>query len=455
MVRRLPPRLVLAALAAVALPGASVAALTNRYVPVSLRLSLGSLDAGSVLAVSGGAVRAEVVAAAPQADGTTKKHLGQPRFEDLAVDLALPLSAPVEAWVSGFLAGQHPVRSGCVHEVAASGGGGAATCFSDARVVGVTLTDLDSSAGSAPASLTLLIHATLLNRTQGGTPPATSEGGKGRKGVTRSSFRLVVPGVDTTRLTRVGGVAVRIRGDGALESDPLSVEFHEEDAAPWRAWAVDFVIQGNSGEEAERQAELVLTEVGSNAVGLRLQFRGVGIASLASAPRKANQAQPVAVTAGLYFEGLSLASAAASGATTGAPDGSSPPPDAADEVPPPPTEGDPRDEGARDPTDFPRLPGSVRVSFSYSRRPGLEDERAEYTMEEPPARVERAYAEALRGQGWQETSRDESGEIKKGNYLIDLNYRREERTARVVLSVVKDLTLARVYLAARPPVGTR
>ena len=92
------------------------------------------------------------------------------------------------------------------------------------------------------------------------------------------------------------------------------------------------------------------------------------------------------------------------------------------------------DRGASDPTDFPRLPGSVRTTFTTSRQTASTQEVATYTAKCSPAAADAFYAQSLPGPGWDEITRYEDVNDATKSDQISTKWQNGARSAVLALS---------------------
>jgi hypothetical protein len=105
------------------------------------------------------------------------------------------------------------------------------------------------------------------------------------------------------------------------------------------------------------------------------------------------------------------------------------------------------DVGSRDPTDFPRLPGSKRASFDVSVGASATREVAAYTAQCAPANADAFYAQNLPRAGWNETKRYEYVDDVARTQEVQLTWQHASRTAAIALNAGSaGTTSARVTL---------
>jgi len=92
------------------------------------------------------------------------------------------------------------------------------------------------------------------------------------------------------------------------------------------------------------------------------------------------------------------------------------------------------DRGARDPADFPRLPGSVRASFTSTGQKTSSQEVATYTAKCSPAAGDAFYTQSLPGAGWDEITRYETADDQAKSDQISTTWQNASRSATLALS---------------------
>ncbi|HUL51771.1 MAG TPA: hypothetical protein VLT83_00045 [Opitutaceae bacterium] len=92
------------------------------------------------------------------------------------------------------------------------------------------------------------------------------------------------------------------------------------------------------------------------------------------------------------------------------------------------------DRGVRDPADFPRLPGSIRTSFTATSQKTSSQEIATYTARCSPAAADAFYTQSLPGADWDELTRDETlNDVSKADQ-ISAKWQNGSRIAVLALS---------------------
>ena len=132
----------------------------------------------------------------------------------------------------------------------------------------------------------------------------------------QSNFRLEIKGLPTAKINKIDAITIKQTavtddiGDqrdyqkepGKLEFPNLAFTLPETDAQQWYDWFEDFVLQGNSGDEDEKTAQL--TYLGSSLTEqlARLDFFNVGIFKISTDKAEANSDQIKRVKVEQYVE---------------------------------------------------------------------------------------------------------------------------------------------------------
>lgn len=410
-----------------------------------VRFSLDGAPSGDVLSWEGGDVRATAVVESGGSAAGARKRPSAATPAPLSLELRMPLTAPVVAWVQDFLNGVTAPRALVLSETSArptqpSGG----FSIAQARLREVRFSELEAGFAKGAPRVTLVIDGTTAAASAVVVPPATA---LGKANI--NAFKLTVPGLDTSQISRVGPITFRrSSGSANVESSSLTLTLASGKSDIWRAWLQDFVVAGNNGDNSERTASLEFLSVASTLHALNLAQ--VGILRV-SRLKPDDASQPPRDEAELYFERASLAGAAVT--TPAPPPPPAPPPSSTPPPapPPPPAEtkpvaksegpaespnGNPNDEGWRDPAEFPRLSDLVRLSFQSRADRNSTGEDATYSAKEDVARLHGRLMEATKRAGWETTSQKESGDKKNGRY-VNLTFTKGKTQAQVQITDAK------------------
>lgn len=281
---------------------AAVAQEARRGVMGSLALELNGSSVGFLRGAEGGDVRAEVIT---QAMGWfPKKQLAQPTVEDLKLELGPDMDKAVYDWIAASWKGNFSLANGAVMQVNYDSNVLARREFSSASVVGTTIPALDASSKD-PGYLMLAIHPESVRMTKGGGTVSPTLGGRSRPWIT-SNFRVDIPGLDCSRIKKVGGFTVTIQPKGSIQFPNLKLTMAESSAESWIAWHKSFVVDGLNGDNSEKDGAIIFlaadmgTEIG------RISLSHLGISSLTFDNPEGASNMIRTVTAELYCEGMAF-----------------------------------------------------------------------------------------------------------------------------------------------------
>jgi hypothetical protein len=268
--------------------------------PVAVLFLNGEFAARAV-AFEGGGVVADVITNSVD----RSKHPGGARFTDIVLTAYVSQISPALASrITPFLMGTQHATSGTVYVLAANGSVTRTVAFDDAHVSAVEFPALTTGMRT-PCALTITFRPGSV--TAGGPAPLPAL--KAAASAEACSFGLEIPPLGD-RIVSVGGLSARSVATTPLEdahSIPLSlpqlsnvtVTLAREDAYAWLQWASEFILQGNNGQEAEREGTLVLR--GATSEIARLTLSHLGIFQLLD--KRGPNGEDL-IEASLYMEGL-------------------------------------------------------------------------------------------------------------------------------------------------------
>lgn len=111
-----------------------------------------------------------------------------------------------------------------------------------------------------------------------------------------SNFRLTVDGPPTTRVRSIEPLSFRRTDSGVVPTD-LVATISNADVEPWRAWANDFIVNGNNGQDKEKQGSIEVLSPNIADVLVTLTIKQIGILELTPI-----DVSPRSHRASMYFE---------------------------------------------------------------------------------------------------------------------------------------------------------
>jgi hypothetical protein len=287
--------------------------ITRGYTAGSFALDLDGVFAGFLKSVDGGGVVGDVITVAVGDSRFTHKHIGNVKYEDFAMQIGFGMTKAVYDWIGASWTSGYVRKNGAVVAADFKLDVKGRRNFFDALITETTIPACDASSKD-PGYLTLGIAPdTTRDVKASGT---LSIGKQSQKLWLPSNFRLEIDGLDCTKVNKVdaftikqGIVAVNPGGErdygkvpGKLEFPNLKITFAEVSAQSWVAWHEDFLIQGNSGPDKEKNGRLVLLSPTLKEELLEIKLFNLGIFKLDSEAGEANSDTVARMTAELYCE---------------------------------------------------------------------------------------------------------------------------------------------------------
>jgi outer membrane biosynthesis protein TonB len=478
----------------------------------SQSLSVNGVACPELVSWSGGDASAKVVVeSAASAGATAKKHIGNPAYEPIIVEVALPLSPALQNSLADLCANRTSTLT-----LLLTNTDGTQLQATNALLTEARFPPLDATMSKDVWRLTLVFRPESTHAVSGGT---TAPAGPRGKTTSSSNFRFTLgglPGTDilglagftVTRAAAAGGVGAErdfMAIPGSTQIPDLSVTIRHTGMTAWTGWRDDFIVQGNASDAQEKSGSLEILGSDIKTVLLTLQLSHVGIKRLARVPGPAESGVD-RFQAELYCESISVASSPVAGATTPAatpetpaetapadtgktpakepaktpdtpaetaPTDSKAPADAktpAKEPPktpePAPSETgpapaaapatnpeaatNPQDKGPRDPADFPRAKDTTRTQYSAVRSKGFVQETVNYTARAKADDIMAFYEQRLKGSGWEETARYENDNGTNRAHQVTTTWTNDIRTVSMTfMDTASGIVEIQVVLQAR------
>lgn len=256
-------------------------------------LALDGAAAGFLASVEGGEIAGEVVSEPGSATYYQKKHIGNVRYGEFALQLGFAMTPSVYDWISASLEGTYQRKNGAIVAADFNYVEKSRREFHDALITEVGFPALDAAAKD-PAYLVLKFAPDRTERKPGSGKQLTPVSASKQKQWLPSNFRVRLDGLPTARVSKVDAFTIKqtavaddagadrepVREPGKLEFPNLKITLAESDAAPWEAWHQDFVLDGNNDEKAERAGAIVFLASNLQDELARVELHGVGIVSV-------------------------------------------------------------------------------------------------------------------------------------------------------------------------------
>jgi hypothetical protein len=284
-------------------------------------LELGGAKCGFAKSFRGGGAFAEVINDPVGPEPFVKKHIGQPRYDDIELKVGLGMTDALYDWIATSWEQKYMRKDGAVAICDLEGKERSRRKFVGALISEVTVPKLDAAA-KEPAYLTVKLSPEIVRDKKGSGAKAAVPVGQGeQKLFMPSNFRLTIDGLDCTRVSKIDALTVRqtavtddvgemrdsAKEPGKIEFPNLEITLAATSAESWSAWFADFVIAGNNGDDRERQGKIELLAPNRQTVLATITLLGLGIYRLDDDWTAAETADKVRrVQAGLYCEQMKL-----------------------------------------------------------------------------------------------------------------------------------------------------
>ena len=308
---------------------------TRSFAAGNFAFQLDGVQCGFLKSVDGGDITAEVISEATGPSAFVKKHIGQPKYEDFAIQAGLSMGKQFYDWIAASWNMKYQRKNGAVTSTDFKLTPVSERQFFNALITEVTIPALDG-ASKEPAYITVKFAPEMIRNAKptGTVGKVTAEK---QKAFVPANFRVEIDGLDCTKVSKVESFTVKqtvatddigdardhLKEPGKLEFPNLKITLAESTAKTWNTWFEDFVINGNNDESKEKSGALVLLSPDRKQELARITLHNLGIFALRRRA-VANDEAVQRVTAELYCERMELQVGAAAPAEKPIPQGVAP-----------------------------------------------------------------------------------------------------------------------------------
>ncbi|HET7700516.1 MAG TPA: phage tail protein [Candidatus Limnocylindria bacterium] len=275
--------------------------------------NLDGVKCGFLKSVEGGNTYADVVTQQVGATGFAKKHIGQPKYEDLTLQIGFSMSKAVYDWISATWNMNYMRKSGSIQAADYQGDVKATREFFNALITETGIPACDGSS-KEPGYLRLRFAPEFArNSKTGGSLDSSTP--KPQKTWLPSNFRLEIDGLDCTKVNKIDSFTVKqtvatddigetrdyLREPGKLEFPNLKITLAQASSQSWFDWFEEFVIKGNNVDSDEKSGRLVFLSADLKTELARITFFNMGIFKISQPSQSSSDTIP-RVTAELYVE---------------------------------------------------------------------------------------------------------------------------------------------------------
>lgn len=239
--------------------------------------------------VEGGFPKADVILESAGPSPFVKKHIGQPKYQDIAIQCDPVMPKPLFDWIAAALTMAYVRKDGAIVAADFNRVEQSRLQFNKALITEFGIPACDA-ASKDPGYLTLKFAPEF-------TTPVASKGSMLKAQATkskawmRSNFRLTIPGLDCSRISKIEALTVKQtavqdavdqmrdyqKQPAKLDFPNLVITLAENSAGTFYAWFQDMVIKGNAGENNEKAGTLELLDPSLRSTLLTIHFNHLGI----------------------------------------------------------------------------------------------------------------------------------------------------------------------------------
>jgi hypothetical protein len=300
-------------------PRSVAAALDSRaFVGGSSALELDGQFIDFLKSAEGGFPKADVIQEPIGPNYIVKKHVGQPKYQDISIQSDPAMPKPLFDWIAAALAMTYARKNGAIITADFNRVEQSRLQFNNALITEFTIPACDGSAKD-PGYLTVRFapEVTTPLAGKGNILPGVAT----KKAWLPSNFRLTIPGLDCSKVSKIEALTVKqavvpqnIGEVRDLQKQPARLEFPnlviyvaESFAGTFYAWFQDMVIKGNAGDNNEKAGTLEFLDPTLKGSLLTIYFNHLGIFGFSPEKSDAGAETIRRVKIEMYCEQMTLA----------------------------------------------------------------------------------------------------------------------------------------------------
>jgi hypothetical protein len=291
-------------------------AVTDRtYVSGRFALDLNGGFAGFLKSVEGGSLKANVITEPAGLDNRVHKHIGQPEYGDIKLQLGLSSSPAINDWIQASWDKKYMRKAGAIIACDFDYKEKGRRTFTEALISEVGFPALDG-AGKEPAYMTVGLSPESIRFEKGTGAVVKGTFTEHQKAWLPSNFRFTMADLNTKMTTKIEAFTVKqtsakhetgeardsMREPAKTEFPNLTITIAESHAQSWIDWADDFIIKGNNGQSAEKDGSIVFMSPNQKDELGTIELKSCGISSIDLDKREANAEAIAKVKIELYVE---------------------------------------------------------------------------------------------------------------------------------------------------------
>lgn len=242
---------------------------TRTYVSSNVMMILDGQSCGYVKSMEGGGISAEVINEPAGPSYFVKKHIGQPKYEEISIQVGFSMTKSLYEWIKQSWEMKYQRKDGSMIILDGNLQPQSERQFTQALITETTIPAMDLS-GKEPAYLTVKFAPETIRVGKPTTKPTGEYGLNEQKVFLPCNFKLEIAGLDCSKVMRIESFTVKhrtvtddigqardsMKEPGKLEFPNLKITIPEVAAQGFVDWHNSFVIQGNNDDMKEKGGKL-------------------------------------------------------------------------------------------------------------------------------------------------------------------------------------------------------
>ena len=304
-------------------PNAPSAMTRTATSPVALRLDKPAPPVTALVrGLLGGGQTADVQTHIDGSDFFAHKQLAAARPEDISIQVGSTIPSGLFDWIAASWGSKPPARDGALLRCDSTYIVRRETPFRGAFVAETSFPAFDASSKEQGRLTIRLVPRTTGPETSPGTKLQVSIGKGTSKVWLTSNFRLLIDGIDCTKVARIEPFSIRRQIEvaqsqgprsliaGAVDFPSLRITVSLSAADSWFDWHKTFVIDGKNADLFEKSGSISLLAPDWSTELARIELHGVGIYRLSADPPELGAPALPRLTADVYCEHMALVAGA-------------------------------------------------------------------------------------------------------------------------------------------------